>query len=155
MLKDLTLFPILLVLTACVSNTFEKNFVSSSVDETGLAIMPTADMVPNLIESDDIENDLNKMLEQKYIVLGVNEFEDEMKSRRSAIEFAKKIGASHVLFNREFVEKRYKRPTYAAKRETSQGSILARFPAGVTNFKKYEKIKIFSYSVAYLRSRSK
>ncbi len=147
-MKYLLLLPTMLTISACVSNTYEDNFISSSpyykeqlssIDNGKTAV---------LLESNDIDTDLAGKLNNDYKVLGYNEFEDEIKSRQLAIKFGTKIGASEVLFSRTYVGTRYKNPEYAAKTKFKTGSINQHLEN--EDYRKYERVKIYKYRVVFL-----
>ncbi len=150
-MKYLILMLSITFVSGCKSNTFEENFVSrSSADVSVQSYAALNSEKPQIIETEEIYADVKTLMEQDYVMLGFNGFDDTMKSMKLVEDFAQKIGATDVLYSRTYLGKRYKNPEYAAQPEPYRGSINAKLPAGVTNYKKYEKVNMYRYSVYYL-----
>ena len=102
---------------------------------------------PTLVETDDVEEELKNLLTQDYMVLGFNNFEDRMKSKESALRFAKKIGASDVLFSRRFISKKY--INYESVKNQNFDLSNRRY-LGYLHQRSFERYNAYRYSVVYL-----
>lgn len=151
--KILILFVALL--SSCKSNTFERNFIAHKDATIQSSNFSDNSQNINLVETGDIDVHLQILLLKNYQILGFNDFNGPMKSKHSALEFASKVGATDVLFSREYLGKEYVNPAAAVRQEPYRGSINAKLPAGGSNFKKFENFNNYHYSVVYLKTNNK
>lgn len=106
---------------------------------------------PMLVETDNIYEELNDLVEQDYLILGFNGFEDRMRSSEPAIEFGEKIGATHILYSRESLGKKYANLNAATGGNSLSATYFEKLPDYHPERRKYQKESRYRYTVYYLR----
>lgn len=108
---------------------------------------------PTLIESDDPELDLKIFRERGAIIIGSSLFESTMRKSDRALEFAKKINATDVIFSRKYMGKRYK--DIKAATQNSNNPSMLRLPDWHPDQRRFDKENYYQYRVVYLYQEDK
>lgn len=100
-LKMLVLIAAVGTLAGCAANPFGKYYTSYLPDHSDLVSLPKGEE-PKLIDKGDSTRTLVGMCEQGYILVGQSSFNGGVVSKSKALDEAKKIGASVVLFYSQY-----------------------------------------------------
>jgi len=131
-------------------NIYEQSFIHSIYVPTTIQFESNDKRTPSLIESDDPDLDLKIFREQGAVIIGSSFFESTMRSSDKAVDFAKKINATEVIYSRKYLGKRYINATRSNKPPN-----LGRLPDWHPDQRRFDKENYYQYRVVYLYRENK
>ena len=134
-------------------NIYEQSFIHSIYVPTTIQFKSNDERTPSLIESDDPDLDLKIFREQGAVIIGSSFFESIMRSSDKAVDFAKKINATDVIYSRKYMGKRYKNINTAT--QNSNNPSMLRLPDWHPDQRRFDKENYYQYRVDYLYQEDK
>lgn len=141
---------LIVIVSLCACQT-DKNQFADSFKKSAYyvkSVGPTESV--NVVETENIAGERNDWIRKGYTELGGSDHYDKLRSMDKAIEFAKSIDATDILYNREYMGERYTGKTQNVRRQTTAGVMTSEgYTANSTTVKLSEKEKYYRYRVHY------
>ncbi len=104
-MRILVIISVLLMLAGCGAGGYGRTY-SGYIDPrvTPDVIALGEEQEPNLLRSNNLDNDVRLYKEHNYIVVGESAFNGVVESQNNAIKQAKEVGATHVIVSSEYTD---------------------------------------------------
>lgn len=116
---------LILSLTSCVSDPYSKSYSpnTQTVYNTPDIILLEEGEEPDIIQSKNLESDLNNFYSDGFVILGSSSFVDTKKKGQSSKNQAIRIGATHIILSNIYLRSESK---YSPLKFSNGGSIEQR-----------------------------
>ena len=141
-------------LASCASKPYSISYlpVSSSSNSNSNFVMLTENQEPDLIQCENIENEMVKFKDDNYVVLGTSSFNSKLRTNGHSINQAKKIGATHILLSRKYIQTKTNSTTIKRPPNSGffDGTNFYPDPTQSGPITRVDKIKIYQHIAVYM-----